>query len=350
LHEAKQYYSFASARKDPIAFMHWWGLFNCEWDQMSRALFMRDPAHLLPYRVRPNAHGRLFQSAIRMNSLGFRGKDFPTEKGSAYRVIALGESTTFGCTLGAGDRPWPELLEEMIQERFKPNRPVEVINAGLPGFNLRDNLRRLADQILPLAPDLILSYHGYNGFPMLDTSLPPVSGHTPQYTERPLRLLADVEYRFKMLKYRHQLGSKRAAGGTGFTNLLQSDYAQAYRELIELAKSNAVPVVVANFSMAVNGRSDPDEVAFYQLGFPFVDRAIKANAAHSELLRRMTQEYPNVCFVNTQPNLDGHHDKFIDLVHLTQLGRQDLAEAFFLGIRDLLKTQLAQPAPQSRAP
>jgi hypothetical protein len=45
--------------------------------------------------------------------------------------------------------------------------------------------------------------------------------------------------------------------------------------------------------------------------------------------------------VDTHPNLDGEHDKFIDLIHLTQQGRDRLAENIFTGIQDILQSELA---------
>ena len=53
--------------------------------------------------------------------------------------------------------------------------------------------------------------------------------------------------------------------------------------------------------------------------------------------------------MDTHPNLDGDHDKFIDLMHFTQAGRQQLAETMFAGIRDLLDGDLAAPMPENNA-
>ena len=44
--------------------------------------------------------------------------------------------------------------------------------------------------------------------------------------------------------------------------------------------------------------------------------------------------------VATRPNLDGAHEKFVDLVHLTQEGRQQLAETFFAGVKTVLDDHL----------
>ena len=44
------------------------------------------------------------------------------------------------------------------------------------------------------------------------------------------------------------------------------------------------------------------------------------------------------------------NDKFVDLVHFTQEGRQQLAENFFAGIRATLEAELLQGELPSAAP
>jgi lysophospholipase L1-like esterase len=287
---------------------------------------------------------------ISINSRGFRGKEFSAEKGDAYRIVTIGESTTFGSTLRANDRPWPEALEELIRDRLHLARPVQVINAGVPAYHLRHNLARIPVDILPLKPDMIISYHGYNGLHMLSGSLPRASGTLPPaYKSRPLRLLADAEYRLKMAAFKRHLTSPLETRPPSFDRPLETDYAQAYRDLIQIARTNGIHLVMANFSMAVNRQSDSGVVEFYRAGFPSVHWQILANEAHSRIVEELANQNPGVGFVDTHPGLDGHYQWFIDLVHFTQEGREHLAETMFNGIRQLIEEDLAKPArpPQS---
>ncbi|MGO8700646.1 MAG: hypothetical protein ACLQVY_23395 [Limisphaerales bacterium] len=41
-------------------------------------------------------------------------------------------------------------------------------------------------------------------------------------------------------------------------------------------------------------------------------------------------------------HLDGDHEKFIDIIHLTNEGRRQLAENIFAGIRETLERDLAR--------
>jgi lysophospholipase L1-like esterase len=345
---AKKYYSYVAAKKDPTAFIRWWNVYLEQWNLLEKDIFVRDTSGVLPWRLRPNSHGLLFQSQISINSQGFRGKEIPQEKGNAYRIVALGESTTFGITLNAEDRPWPELLEQMIREQLKPRQPVEVINASIAGLSLRHNLLRLPEDILPLKPDMIISYHGVNGFHLLDKALPPAYGRPPPlYRQRPLKVLSDCEYRLKMIFYKRLQTSELIRNPPTFSNPLETEYAEAYRQLIQIAQTNGIRLVLATFSMAVNDRSDRDVVEFYQASFPSVRGQILGNLVHSMIVQKMAEQHPEVCLVDTHPHLDGDHEKFIDLVHLTQDGRQQLAETLFAGIRKILEEDFSRSNPAS---
>jgi lysophospholipase L1-like esterase len=334
-----KYYSYKGAGGKQSAFVKWWLFFHeSQYPQMGNEIFDfmsdRAPSH----RLRPSSHGTLLGSSISINSQGFRGREIAPVKGNTYRIVALGESTTFGMTISPDDKPWPELLEQMIHERLKLSRPVEVINAGVPGYSLDNNLARLSKEILPLKPDMIISYHGYNGFGEIDPALPAVNGPPPPaYKVRPLDLLADCEYRVKMILFRRQHDPPEVRRERPPVNPLDTRYATEYGELIAATKTNRIRLALANFSMAVNSHSDSAVVEFYRIVFDSIDREIKANEMHSLLVKELAARYPDICFVDTHPQLDGENEKFIDLIHLTQHGRKQLAENIFAGIREALE-------------
>ena len=396
LEAPKQYYLYDAGKKHPAAFGRWWNYYTAQWRQAEKQIYTPDPDPGLTYSLRPNSRARVMRSAFGINSLGFRGREVSVDKGNAYRIVALGESTTFGVTLNAEDRPWPELLEQLIRERLKPRRPVEVINAGVPGYRLDMSLHRLSKDILPLKPDMIISYHGINGFPMLRDALPPVPGAaTPLYKPRPLRLLADLEYRLKLIRFQHrqaprhglkhpeqrELGESAASPspalkgtlsrtegeregvrgrasllqptppqgrGSGVPNLrpatladpLATPYAQLYRQLIEACQTNRIKLVLATYSMAADAQTPPEVVRFYQMGYPLAPWQIQANVVHSAIVRQLAAQYPEVCLVDTHPHLDGEHDKFIDLVHFDPAGDQQMAETFFAALKHILEEDL----------
>lgn len=339
----RRYYSYEVARKKPAAFATWWKYYNQQWELMAKRNFMRDPTGQLPLRLRPNSRGKFFNSQICINSRGFRGKTISDNKGATYRIVALGESTTFGCTLNADDKPWPEVMEELIRERLKLSRPVEVINAGVPGYTLVNNLQRLESDILPLKPDMIISYHGYNGLDLLSSSDIRKDPPLPPYRSRPLKLLADSEHGLKIMIYKRRM-TAGVNEAPSIADPMQSPYAKAYRRLIGIAQTNGIALVIANFSMAATLESEPGVLDFYRAGYPLAASRVRANAVHSVMVSQLVKENPGNYFVDTHPGLDGQHEKFIDLVHLTQEGRRQLAECFFAGITNILEANLGSRA------
>ncbi len=336
----KKFYSYEAARKDPVAFGRWWKFYLNQWYSCAGQITELDPTFTFPMLLRTNTHGKFFDNDVVINSLGFRGKEFSPDKGDAYRIVALGESTTFGFDMKRDEKPWPELLEEIIRERLKPTRRVEVINAGIPRYSLRHSLLRLPTQILPLKPDMIISYHGANGFEMIHSAVPLQKVELPPaYQPRPMKLLADSEYRLKMIFYRTH--PSRSIPEIALSEAMKTDYAQAYRELVEISKTNQIQLVLATYSMAVNAHSERDVIEFYRGGFPMVDWWIKANETHSKIVAEITKENPGVVFIDTHPHLDGNHQKFADLMHFTGEGDQQMAETMFTGIKDVLAKELA---------
>ena len=340
----EELYSYRNAVRDPAAFGRWCDAFDGEFHKMVKEIFVPDPmGQFLPH-PKPSSHTQFFDSTISINRLGFRGKEVLREKGNAYRIVAVGESTTFGVTMRADDSPWPEVLEQFIRERLQPQRPVEVINAGISCWELKANIRRLTAEILPLHPDMIISYHGYNGFGMIRGIVPLSNRYVvPIYRRRPVQLLAECEYRLRVMNAVRSEQALLATRGAASIAPLKTEYAQAYEELIQIAQTNNIRLVLADYCMAVNEHSPQPMLDFYGRRYPSVAWFIKENQIHTTIVQQLAQQHPEVRFVDTHPNLDGDHEKFIDLMHFTQAGRQQLAESMFAGIRDLLAADIAAP-------
>jgi lysophospholipase L1-like esterase len=114
--------------------------------------------HYSGYAMKPNYQRESFE---RINNVGFRGEDIaPKKPEGVYRIVALGGSTTFAVYL-----PWTESypyhLQQELRERFGTDK-IEVINGGLTGSTSGESFHRLATQVLPVDPDMIIIYHAYN--------------------------------------------------------------------------------------------------------------------------------------------------------------------------------------------
>jgi lysophospholipase L1-like esterase len=97
---------------------------------------------------------------VTINRSGFRGPDVSRGKpAGTYRIVALGDSSTFGYGV-ADDETFCSRLGPLLNGDSKlAGRKYEVINAGVIGYTSLQGLRLLRDRILGLNPDcLVVSY------------------------------------------------------------------------------------------------------------------------------------------------------------------------------------------------
>ncbi|MGD0771830.1 MAG: GDSL-type esterase/lipase family protein [Candidatus Solibacter sp.] len=104
-----------------------------------------------PYSVVEHATEEYSYQA-RINNLGFRDRDFPVRRSSAKRVLAIGDSFTYGWGVDA-ENSWPKVMERELRQG---GLDIEIANLGAPGAGPRE-YAALAGKAIPLLkPDLIV--------------------------------------------------------------------------------------------------------------------------------------------------------------------------------------------------
>jgi peptidoglycan/LPS O-acetylase OafA/YrhL/lysophospholipase L1-like esterase len=341
---AQPTYSYRAAEANPTAFAVWWFYYLNEWirhDGIRSKIDAPDPVKKLPFVLVPGSSGRMFDATIRINNLGFRGPDLARDKGDAFRIFAVGESQTFGPTLRDGERPWPELLQALFDQRADCGRRVEVVNAGAEAYTLEDNLERMRRDILPLKPDLILSAHGMNGLLALGLRRVP-EPNEPGVRPRASALIGRAVLTIE--RFAHDLRSRTSAEARPAAlppitdaELMQSRYAEDYRKLIALARAAGADVALVNASMAINEDSPREVKDFYGAVFKPIDDIVSANAAHNRMVRLLSAEN-SVSLIDTTQTLDGQWDDdfYLDIVHFTEAGNERAAAAVFRQLLPIL--------------
>ena len=95
-----------------------------------------------------------------INSQGFHDVEIPDRDPETYRIVALGDSFAFGVV--PYEFNYLTLLESALN---RPDRPVEVINMGIPRTAPMDYLALLVAEGLPLEPNRVLvSFYIGNDF------------------------------------------------------------------------------------------------------------------------------------------------------------------------------------------
>jgi lysophospholipase L1-like esterase len=117
---------------------------------------------ILNFKLRPD----LIVAYNPLNRAGFRSREFTRKPPGVFRVLSLGDSCTFG--ISATEvmpryilEPYPQRLERLVAERIAPGR-LEVLNAGVPGYNSFQGVMLLRSKLRGLEPDLITVRFGWN--------------------------------------------------------------------------------------------------------------------------------------------------------------------------------------------
>jgi lysophospholipase L1-like esterase len=247
------------------------------------------------------------------NSLGYRNDEFPLEKpDGSYRIVALGGSSTYDVRIEDNDQTFTAQLEKLLKEEYGYQK-VEVINAGVPGYNSWEILTNLEFRVLDLDPDLIIIYEGTNDVHarMVEPSAyrGDNSGRRQAWHVPPVALWeqsALLRIVSRMMKYTRQVSIDdfvssptylswpyefRLGGGDveeEATEILRQNppiyFQRNLENMIAIANEHDVKIILATWAYSPN-LNDYAAKAYYQQGFDENNEMVKevANSHHVPL-------------------------------------------------------------------
>lgn len=323
------------------------------------------------YKLKPNVRARVSNTVnrreiarglevlIESDSRGFRTAERPWAKPpGAYRIVFLGDSTTFGWGVEAGER-FSDLVETALNAEGEGRR-FEAINLGLPGYTTHHALRLLDDIALRYEPDMLILSFGAND-----------SREVPVAVKSMLRRPAWIDglrgtlgrsalYRLlrKTILSLHN-PFDRAAGGRGGGGaeggpreafVTPDEYGRNLEEIVGRAVERGARVVFLGLCCprdylakmtAVGGRTNSPAIDGMYVLLDELDR-VQAGLAYPELARHYEDLYGRellkerrVLYVTS------------DTCHPNVLGHRILAEALMRRVfrGDLIQTPWQLPAP-----
>lgn len=111
----------------------------------------------LVYELVPGARGTGWNTAIEVNSAGFRDREFAREKPpGTLRIAAIGDSLTFGNGVVL-EATYPKVLERRLAEQGAARGlAIEVLNLGIAGYDAAEAAYFLEGIGLEHDPDLVV--------------------------------------------------------------------------------------------------------------------------------------------------------------------------------------------------
>jgi len=110
------------------------------------------PLLLYPAHYRVSYRTPEFAFTADTNAIGIRDHEVDLEKKDRFRILALGDSFTYGWGVESVDA-WPKVVERLLTDK---GRATEVLNLGCPGTSV-DAYAAIAEKAIPLLqPDLVV--------------------------------------------------------------------------------------------------------------------------------------------------------------------------------------------------
>jgi lysophospholipase L1-like esterase len=249
------------------------------------------------------------------NPQGFRGATVdPEKRPSTLRIIAIGDSNTFGWDVDEGAN-WPSQLQGL----FSASRPgTEVINAGVWGYTSFQGLQRFKE-MLAFHPDLVLvSFGGNDAHPVTVPDVEYVRRHDRiERVTRATRKLRLAQLAVAVWDRAQMMND----GGKLGPRVSLDDYKAHLREIVREGRERGVRVVLLTRPY-VGESTDPASWKTY---------APQYNAATIEIGRT-----ENVPVIDVYAAFKDHPDVFDDEAHFGVKGHRMAAELLHAELAKLL--------------
>ncbi|MDR4464493.1 MAG: SGNH/GDSL hydrolase family protein [Nitrospira sp.] len=226
--------------------------------------------HLI-FRHRPLWETRYGDVMVTYNEQGLRDRPILPKAKEEFRILALGDSVTFGWGVQQ-DKIFASRLEQLLPGRLQ--RPVRVINSGVGGYNTVQEVTYFKREGITLQPDLVLLTYIGNDIEENRGPFNPWAGPT-SIKDLVMKMLGKFwsyrlvqhTYRYAVLRQVKAQSSNPLRDGEGWRQSMSS-----LDELVVLCKEQHIPLIV------FFRRSHPDEnrplfadVVRHVEGFPVKD-------------------------------------------------------------------------------
>lgn len=288
------------------------------------------------YDLKPGFELRSGVFRITTNSYGLRGPEISRQKPpGVVRIAILGGSSVFGYLVSDGDEA-ARLLERQLNAA---GCRVEVINAGVPGYNLFHSLVRYREVVAPLKPDIVVLYAGHNDLGYLCSDDPDAPRWRDSYIAPAWERALGHSTLYGFLAYRILQRGFMPPVATGIGGSPTESGVRQFEENVAaivdaVRDSGAQPVICAQ---AMAARSGVDAGLRPRLGATDeeVNRAIAISSRMRESLRRCAEER-DIVFLDAGREIPPTQEFFGDEIHLKATGEERLSRLLGDGLKPLM--------------
>lgn len=293
----------------------------------------------------------------KINSRGFRSKEFDDKKDADYRIISFGGSTTMGIE-SADNYTYPAILENIFNER---EINVEVLNFGFPSKSLSFIRELFFSEAIDYEPDFITIYSARNSimYDSIGTKIKVDEIKNQKIEKINLYLINNImTFRLMFKIYRKILSSKIDTKKiiSPYNEEIEHNifyftdqYLKTIEQIINFANKSGIKVVLIKQAIFIdpkiqniirdksveelldylqNIRTDNS----YELNYHDIFWILTINILNKQLNK--FDDYKNVIIVDPVEDLITDKKNFVDYLHLSDNGNEVLANSIYNKLKD----------------
>ncbi len=263
-----------------------------------------------------------------------QGMTLTAEKGQAFRILAIGGSTTESTKLAAKER-YPALLQDLLREHY-PASDIEVFNAGRGWYTTKHSLINYVTDLRDWQPDLVILMHAIND---LYRSFSPPQCAMGDYNRfwshfygpsirgaKPPTFEEHVLWHYSFAWYSQLRRHERDLPLARYVSL--KDFEQHLRRFVHYVRSDQVPVILMTQPSLYKAQMRAEEKEILQFGlsfcltrysffheeYPAPHSLYRAMQAFNDVTRTVAQQ-EQVGLVDAAPQIAKDVRNFFDDVH-----------------------------------
>lgn len=305
--------------------------------QYERSIFTRNAFPQAEQKLRVN------NADIYINKKGYRGRDFEIKKPKGkIRIIFYGGSSVFNADVSER-QDWPHRVEDLLHE--KGFTQIEVINAGIPTNRSFESWGRLFAEGHIFSPDYVVLSNQYNDMKYFREDKPVLRQFNWFLEEKdPFityqnaldRFLCEHSQLYIRLRTRYYLWTYKPAYegapplgeySDKITDLGLAQYKLSLEMFVDLARNiEAIPVLMTEPRLVDSSNTEEEKKRIKYVSTKLTHKALyDAFKKTDEIVEEVGKE-KNVIVIDASEKISGRGELFVDHVHTTVEGSEEVAK------------------------
>jgi len=292
------------------------------------------------YTLRPNLRLKSSTYNVTTNAIGLRGPDIESsETADRIRILVLGGSSVFGYLVPDGQDSCIG-LERALNARLQRdgNLTVEVLNAGVPGYNIRQCRLRYEADLASLNPDIVLLYLGWNDCRHIIAEHPEsldLTPPAPSFVER----TAAKSVLYGLLRYRVFPSSEArfaipASAESKPTESGTTYFRDELKLLLQTIRHSGAEPILSTQLMAATSE-DPQLRSYLGAEAQAQEANQTTGRWLTEHIRLAAKEF-NIQLIDVAAEIEVTQQHLGDAIHLTAFGHEAVAKQWAEGLQSLV--------------